>query len=84
MRTLVQKTLQVADINVLIVPVINCLECLLECEVICILNNPFHLVYLQLEPYFLIKQLTQCPFDMAWQKFTSWHSIVGSLGSSRA
>jgi len=84
MAALVQEALQVADIDVLIIPVINGLKRLLECEVIGIFYNPFHLVCLQLEPDFFIKQLAQRPFDMAWQKLTPWHFVVGSLGSSCA
>lgn len=58
MGALDKEALQVAEINILIVPVVDGLECLLECEVVGILYHSFHLVGLQLEPHFLIKQLT--------------------------
>ena len=44
MSALDKETLQVAEINILIVPVIDCLECFLECEVVSILYYTFHLV----------------------------------------
>lgn len=82
MCTLDKEALQVAYVYILIVPVIDGLECLLKREIIGILYYPFHLVCFQLKPYFLIKQLAQRPFNTAWQEFTSWHFVAGSLSSS--
>ena len=82
MGTLDKEALQVADVYILIVPVVDGLERLLKREIIGIFYYPFHLVCLQLKPYFLIKQLAQRPFNTAWQEFTSWHFVAGSLSSS--
>lgn len=81
MGALDEETLQVADVDVLVVPVVDGLERLLKREIVGVLYHALHLVGLQLEPYFLVKQLAQRPLNPTGQEFTAGHLVVGSLRS---
>jgi hypothetical protein len=74
-----EESFQIVRVDIIVTPVVDCFECLLEREVVRIFQVALHFVSSALQPDFLKYKLTHSPFDSHWQIFMSWKIVTWSL-----